>query len=84
MTNDSKDNPLDNIPEILKRDLNRNLCVCNEVLRIDVINAIANGAKTVEEVRNKTYATDGNGCCTRQVERLIACIWPESSTEDKT
>ena len=73
-------NPLDKLPEILKQNLNRNLCVCNEVKKIDVINAIANGATTVMKVREKTYATSGNGCCTRQVERLIECIHsPESN-----
>lgn len=36
--------------------------------------AIANGANTVMKVRDQTYATGGNGCCTRQVERLIECI----------
>lgn len=70
-------NPLDRLPEILKRDMERNLCVCNEVSRIVVINAIANGARSVEEVRQLTYATDGNGCCKRQVERLIESLWPE-------
>ncbi len=75
MSKDVIENPLDKIPETLQRDINRNLCVCNEVLRIDVINAIANGAKTVEEVRKQTLATDGNACCKRQVERLIECIW---------
>jgi bacterioferritin-associated ferredoxin len=68
-------NPLDKLPEILKKDLNSNLCVCNEVLKIDIVNTIAGGARTVEAVRSKTYATDGNGCCTQQVERLIECIW---------
>ncbi|SFV81069.1 BFD-like (2Fe-2S)-binding region [hydrothermal vent metagenome] len=67
-------NPLEKLPDILKRNIDKNLCVCNEVIKIDVINAIANGAITVEEVRNQTYATGGNGCCTRQVERLIECI----------
>lgn len=67
-------NPLEKLPDILKRNIDKNLCVCNEVIKIDVINAIANGAITVEEVRNRTYATSGNGCCTRQVERLIECI----------
>lgn len=69
------ENPLDKLPEIFKRDLDRDLCVCNQVLRIDVINTIANGAKTVEEVRNLIYAADGNGCCERQVQRLIDHIW---------
>ena len=68
-------NPLDKLPEILKKDLDSNLCVCNEVLKIDIINAIARGANTLEIVRSETYATDGNGCCTQQVERLIEGIW---------
>ncbi|HIM58382.1 MAG TPA: (2Fe-2S)-binding protein [Gammaproteobacteria bacterium] len=67
-------NPLDKLPAILKRNLDKNLCVCNEVPKMVVINAIANGATTPEEVRKQTYATGGNGCCTRQVERLIECI----------
>ena len=67
-------NPLDKLPPILKEDLDKNLCVCNEVLRMDVINAIANGASTLEQVRQQTYASDGNGCCKRQVNRLIECI----------
>jgi NAD(P)H-nitrite reductase large subunit len=69
------ENPLDKLPEILKKDLDENLCACNDVVKMDVINAIANGAMTVEEVRIQTYATDGNGCCRRQVTRLIECIW---------
>ena len=67
-------NPLDKLPPILKKNLNRNLCVCNEVQKMDIINAIANGATTIADVKKQTYATDGNGCCTRQVERLIECI----------
>ncbi len=67
-------NPLDKLSEILKKDLKRNLCVCNEVKKIDVINAIANGATSVMKVRDQTHATGGNSCCTRQVERLIECI----------
>ena len=70
----STPNPLDKLPAILKKDLGRNLCVCNEVLKIDIINAIANGANTIEEVKKQTDATNGNGCCTRQVARLIECI----------
>lgn len=68
-------NPFDSLPEILTRDLERNLCVCNEVSRRKVIQAIANGARTLDEVRQLTYASDGNGCCRRQVERLIAALW---------
>jgi NAD(P)H-nitrite reductase large subunit len=61
-------NPLEKLPDILKQNVDKNLCVCNEVVKMNVINAIANGVTTVEEVRDLTYATGGNGCCTRQVE----------------
>lgn len=70
----SPENPLDKLPPILKKNLNQNLCVCNEVLKIDIINAIINGATTVTEVKKQTYATMGSGCCTKQIERLIECL----------
>jgi len=62
---------IDKLPRILKKDLDKNLCVCNDVPKIVIINAILNGATTVLEVRKETYATMGSGCCTLQVERLI-------------
>ena len=71
---DTVKNPLDKLPPILKKNLDRNLCVCNEVLKMDIINAIVNGAATVEEIKKQTYATVGSGCCTQQVERLIECL----------
>ncbi len=66
--------PLDKLPPILKKNLDRNLCVCNDVVKMDIINAIVNGATTVAEVKRQTYATVGTGCCTKQVERLIECL----------
>ena len=48
--------------------------MCNEVPKIDIINAIAEGATTIEEVRRQTYATMGSGCCIQQVKRLIVCL----------
>ncbi len=81
MKRDPVRNPLDKLPPILKKDLDRNLCVCNEVPKMDIINAIANGATTVDEVKKQTYATDGIGCCKQQVERLIECIVPPESEE---
>ena len=74
MKTDSAINPLNKLPDILKNNLDKNLCVCNEVPKIDIINAIVNGATTVEEVKKQTYATMGTGCCTQQVERLIECL----------
>lgn len=67
-------NPLDKLPSILKQNLDKNLCVCNEVPKMDIINAIVNGAVTVEAVKKQTYATMGSGCCIQQVERLIECL----------
>ena len=81
LKNDPVTNPLDKLPPILKKNLDRNLCVCNEVLKMDIINAIVNGATTVEEIKKQTYATVGSGCCTQQVERLIECLY---STETET
>lgn len=74
LKNDPATNPLDKLPAILKKNLDKNLCVCNEVLKKDIINAIVNGATTVDEIKKQTYATMGSGCCIQQVERLIECL----------
>ena len=66
---------INKLPPILKKNLDKNLCVCNEVPKMDIINAIVNGATTVAEVKKQTYATMGSGCCTQQIERLIECIY---------
>jgi NAD(P)H-nitrite reductase large subunit len=79
--NTATKNPLDKLTPGLKKELDRNLCVCNEVLAMDIINAILNGAATVEEVKKQTYATDGIGCCTQQVKLLIECL---CTTEKKS
>ena len=71
---ESLDNPIEKLPPILQQNLDRNLCTCNEVVKMDIINAIVDGATSVDAVREQTYATDGNGCCRRQVERLIECL----------
>jgi NAD(P)H-nitrite reductase large subunit len=68
------DEALEQLPEILKRNLDRNLCVCNEVPKINVIAAIVEGAHDLEAVRQKTYASDGNGCCRRQIADLLECL----------
>jgi NAD(P)H-nitrite reductase large subunit len=71
---DPTEQALARLPDILKKDLDENLCMCNEVPKIEVIRAIAEGADTREKVQKTTYASDGNGCCRRQVLRLIECI----------
>lgn len=69
-----KPETLEKLPEILRRDLDDNLCVCNEVPKRRIIDAIEAGADTLEKVQKTTYASDGNGCCKRQVNRLIECL----------
>ena len=78
---DSVTDPLDKLPPVLRKNLRRNLCTCNDVLKIDIINAIVDGATSVEEIRKKTYATMGSGCCKQQVERLIECLCSDEQEE---
>lgn len=74
-------NPLDRLPRILKTNLDKNLCVCNDVIKMDIINTIVSGATTVEEVKKQTWATTGSGCCTKQIERLIECLCGTDTTK---
>ncbi|MCI4411868.1 MAG: (2Fe-2S)-binding protein [Thiotrichales bacterium] len=68
------DEALAKLPELLKRDLTQPLCVCNQVLKLTVIEAIAQGADTLQKVQQQTFASDGTGCCKRQVQALIDAI----------
>ena len=45
-----------------------------DVPKQDIIQAIVNGATTVEEVKKQTSAMMGSGCCIQQIERLIGCL----------
>jgi len=47
--------PLDRLPRILRKNLEQNLCTCNEVPKIDIINAIVDGATTLEAIRKQTW-----------------------------
>lgn len=68
------DEALTRLPELLKRDLDQPLCVCNQVIKRTVIAAIAEGADSVQQVQQHTYASDGTGCCKRQIQALIDAI----------
>ena len=81
MKQDLDTSSLDKLPPILKKNLRRNLCTCNDVLKIDIINAVVDGATTLEQIRKKTYATMGSGCCKQQVERLIECLCSDDEQE---
>ena len=73
-------NLLDNLPSKLKKDLDKNLCTCMDVPKLDIIKAILNGATTLEEIQKQTYATMGAGCCIQEIEQLITRI---SAAEQK-
>lgn len=45
-----------------------------DVPKREIIDAIVNGAITLEAVKKATYAATGAGCCEQQVERLIECL----------
>ncbi|MDX1353261.1 MAG: (2Fe-2S)-binding protein, partial [Thiomicrorhabdus sp.] len=55
------------LPRELTHNLSRNVCVCYDVSKQEIIDTIKQGAKTLEEVSQKTYACQGSGCCIRQV-----------------
>jgi len=71
---DPEPNLLDKLPTTLKQDLDKNLCTCMDVPKREVIDAIVNGAMTLEAVKKAPYAATGAGCCVQQVERLIECL----------
>lgn len=67
---------LDKLPAGLKKDLDKNLCTCMDVPKMDIIKSILNGATTLEEVKKHTYASMGAGCCIQQIEKLIKQLTP--------
>ena len=74
MTNLTVEEAIEKLPPALKKQLSQNLCVCNEVIKRDIIKAIVNGATSVDDIKRKTYATMGSGCCKLEIQRLIECI----------
>jgi NAD(P)H-nitrite reductase large subunit len=75
----TSDEALAILPDLLKRDLDQPLCVCNQVMKRSIIDAIAQGADNLQKVQQKTYASDGTGCCKRQVQALIDTIYPRNN-----
>jgi NAD(P)H-nitrite reductase large subunit len=73
------DEVLAKLPELLKRDLDQPLCVCNQIIKRVVIEAIAEGADTLQKVQQQTFASDGTGCCKRQVQALIEAVYTVGS-----
>jgi len=55
----------------MKRDLNEIICHCEEITYREILNAINNGAKTVEEISDKTDAGIACGTCIEDIENIL-------------
>ncbi|PAT01248.1 (2Fe-2S)-binding protein [Candidatus Izimaplasma bacterium ZiA1] len=53
------------------RDKNEIICHCQEVTYGDIVEAIQNGAKTVEEIGDKTEAGITCGGCIEDLEEIL-------------
>lgn len=62
------------LPEILTRDLDDNLCVCNSIAKKRVIRAMHEGAGSMAQIRAACMAGDGTGCCKLQLKHLLDAI----------
>ena len=54
------------------REEPEDLCRCNSVTRARVLDAVATGAHTVDEIANQTRAGTGCGGCRDELERLLS------------
>jgi len=55
----------------MKRDLNEIICHCEEITYREILHAINNGAKTVEEISDKTDAGIACGTCIEDIENIL-------------
>lgn len=62
------------LPEILTRDLDDNLCVCNCIPKRQIIQAMFEGAGSMAQIREACMAGDGTGCCKLQLKHLLDAI----------
>lgn len=63
---------------------NRVICKCMNVDYITIRKAMIAGARTLEEVKEMTGATAGCGCCSSEIEKILAsvCGCKDVSLED--
>ncbi len=50
---------------------NRIVCACRGIDKDTIEKAIANGAKTVDDIRNETTAATGCGYCSIEINEMI-------------
>ena len=56
---------------ILSGQHKQQICVCYDVYSDEMIEAIQNGADTVEKISDLTYACQGCGSCRLKIEALL-------------
>lgn len=62
------------LPRALTENLDRNVCVCYDVPKQQIIDAYLAGSKTFMEISTKTYACQGSACCEAQVKNLVKLL----------
>ena len=50
------------------------ICHCKQVSYIDIRKAMVTGARTVEEIKEKTGAATGCGRCVDDIEKILASV----------
>ena len=55
-------------------DPKKKICTCARVSYADMAEAVANGAKTVSDIRERTRATAFCGSCTERVEAFLNAL----------
>ena len=55
----------------MKRALDEVICFCEEITYQDILNAIRNGAKTVEDITEMTNAGLACGTCISDLEEIL-------------
>jgi NAD(P)H-nitrite reductase large subunit len=55
----------------MKRDLNEIICHCEEITYKEIIEAITNGATTVNDISNATDAGIACGTCIEIIEDIL-------------
>ena len=56
----------------LSPDFEQTICFCHNVSRGKIKQEIAAGAKTIEEIQEKTLASTGCGGCRLDVEQILS------------
>jgi NAD(P)H-nitrite reductase large subunit len=68
---DNRKSQMQEIPNSPGQDAQQ-ICVCYDVYSDEILEAIQNGADSVEKISDLTYACQGCGSCRFKIEVLLA------------